>query len=157
MRVYSPEEQALVTEWSERWLKLSDLLIKAFSSAESPDLHDEITYISLRSWFLDHQDAFLRVFADLYEAAAVSAVTVDDDEFPDAEEVIGVEEHHWNPYQWFYREPDVFMMADDNSLLASVDPWVPHEGEVGDMRFSFEVTKAMMSKLRGWVSGNGKV
>ncbi len=156
-RNYSLEEQVLVIEWDHRWAKLSDLLIKAFSSSNPPDLHDEITYISLRSWLLEHQDAFLRVFSELYEAAAVSAVTVDGDEFRDPEEVIGVEGYSWNPYHWYYREPDIYRMAEDNRLLAGVDPWKSDEGEVGNMRFDFEVIEAMMAKLGEWVSGDGKV
>ncbi len=91
-RHYPIEEQALVSEWDDKWNKLSDLLIKTFSSSEPPTDNDEITYISLRSWFLEHQDAFLRVFADLYEAAVVSTVCVDGDEFVGIEEVVGVVE-----------------------------------------------------------------
>ncbi len=150
---YPIEEQALVNEWSERWLKLSNLLIKIFSSPDPPTDADEITCISLRSWFLEHQDAFLRVFADLYEAPVVSTVCADGDEFLDTEEMIGVEECHWNPYQWYYREPDIYRMGKDNGLLTGVDPWEPDEGEVGSMKFDFEVIKAMMARLRGWVSG----
>ena len=78
--------------------------------------------------------SFLEVFSDLYEAAVVSAVSVDGDESPDTQELIGVEEHHWNPYQWYYREPDLYRMAEDNRLLVGVDPWEPDEGEVGGMR-----------------------
>ncbi len=153
-RHYSLAEQTLVSEWSERWLKLSNLLIKVFSSSDPPTDTEEITFISLRAWFLDHQDAFLRVFADLYEAAVVSTVCADGDEFANAEEVVGVEECHWNPYRWYYREPDIYRMAEDNSLLVGVDSWEPDRDEAGSMRFDFEVTSAMMGKLRRWVSVN---
>ncbi|MCP4609773.1 MAG: hypothetical protein GY845_13785 [Planctomycetes bacterium] len=152
-RNYSLEEQTLVTEWSDKWNRLSHLLIKIFSSADPPTDTDEITYMSLRSWFLDHQDAFMRVFADLYEAAVVSAVSVDGDDCPDTEEVVGVEGYSWNPFQWYYREPDVYRMAEDNRLLASPDPWEPDTGEVGSMKFDFAVIEAMMTKLREWVQG----
>ncbi len=154
---YSLEEQTLVTEWGKQWAKLSELLITVFSSADPPTDTDEITYSNLHFWFLDHQDAFLRVFSDLYEAAVVSAVTVDGDEFLDIEEVIGVERYGWNPFQWYYREPDIYRMAEENGLLVGKDSWEPDEGEVGSMRFDFEVTSAMMGKLREWVLGNGKV
>ncbi len=97
------------------------------------------------------------MFAELYEAAVVSAVYTDSDEFLDTEEAIGVEECHWNPFHWYYREPDIFRMAEDNRLLTGVDPWEPDEGEVGSMRFSFAVIKAMTDKLRGWISGNDNV
>ncbi len=100
-RNYSLEEQTLVSEWGKQWAKFSELLTKTFSSADPPTDADEITYISLRSWFLEHQDAFLEVFSDLYEAAVVSVVGADGDEFLDTEEAIGVEEHHWNPFHWF--------------------------------------------------------
>ncbi len=156
-RNYSLEEQTLVSEWGDKWIRLSDLLIKTFSSADPPTDADEITYISLRSWFLEHQDAFLKVFSDLYEAPVVSVVCADGDEFASAEEAIGVEGYGWNPFQWYYREPDIYKMAQDNGLLASVDSWEPDKGEVGSMKFDFEVTKAMTTKLRGWVSGNDKV
>ncbi|MCP4608141.1 MAG: hypothetical protein GY845_05445 [Planctomycetes bacterium] len=48
-------------------------------------------------------------------------------------------------------------MGKDNGLLAGVDSWQPDKDEVGSMRFSFDVIKAMMGKLMGWVSGNDKV
>jgi hypothetical protein len=141
-------EQTLVTEWGEQWAKLSDLLTKTFSSSNPPTDTDEITYISLRSWLLDHQDAFLRVFSDLYEAAVVSAVCVDGGEFPDPEEMMEGEGYGWNPYHWYYREPDIYKMAEDNRLLTSLDSWEPNKDEVGDLRFTFEVIRAMMGKLK---------
>ena len=156
-RTYIPEEQLLVSVWNEQWDRLSELLIKVFSSSDPPDIYDEIMYVSLRSWFLEHQNGFLKVFADLYEAPVVYAVYDDSDELPDPEEAIDAEERHWNPFQWYYRESDIYQMAGDNKLLISADPWMPDESELAHMRFDFEVTKAMMIKIKRWVLGNNSV
>ena len=151
-RSYTPEERLLVSAWDDQWDRLSDLLIKVFSSTDLPDIYDEIVYVSLRSWFLEHQDEFLEVFAGLYEASVVSTVYDDSDEFPEPEEVNGAEVRHWNPFQWYYREQDIYMMAEENNLLGSTDPWEPNKFEVAYMRFDFSVTKSMMAKLRHSIS-----
>ena len=147
-RTYTPEEQSVVSEWDKNWAALSELLIKVFSSETPPDIYDEIDYTNLHFWFLEHEDAFLRVFSDLYEAPVVSAVSVDNDEVQDYEEAVGIEEHHWNPYRHYYPHQNLYELAQENGLLSHADPWEPDKDEVGYMRFDFAVTKAMLDRLQ---------
>lgn len=107
-KVYLPEKRALISDWNKRWAILTDLLIQIFTSPEPPGESLELQYLSLHFWFIEHQYEFLQVFADLYEGqAVVTDAYTNSEDSPDNTESAEIEEHHWNPYQWYYREMDL--------------------------------------------------
>ena len=72
-KLYSSVERELVFDWSDKWIKLIGLINEVTGTDGTPwspppptDL-EELQYLGLRFWFIDHQAQFVPLWEDFYE------------------------------------------------------------------------------------------
>jgi hypothetical protein len=133
-RLYSPAEANLVDDWAGKWLELIKLINEITGTNEPPwspphpTEMDEIRYISLRFWFLKHQQQFLPLWNDFCASQHLAGSHNDGDlsDFP--------EKYLENPFLYFYEPENLFQLAQQLGLLYGTDVWEPSESVAGMMR-----------------------
>lgn len=69
-RQYTESEQAFVSEWADKWRWFYGLIFKLLRTdiPTAPSAIDEISYQSLRSWFMENKISFLALWNDFCES-----------------------------------------------------------------------------------------
>lgn len=119
-------ERKLVDEWTEKWLALIELINNVTGIDEppfSPPLPteiDEITYQSLRFWFMDHEAQFVPLWKEFYESRDWHSLCQDiDEELP--------RKYVDNPFLFFYEPENLYRLAEHLDLQSGIDIWEPSE------------------------------
>lgn len=126
-RLYSPAERDLVDDWAGKWLELIKLINEITGTDEPswspppPTEMDEIRYMSLRFWFLKHQQQFLPLWNDFCASQhwAGSQNDGDPSDFP--------EKYLENPFLYFYEPEDFYQLAQQLELQSGTRIWEPSE------------------------------
>lgn len=133
-KLYSPAEADLVDDWADKWLQLIKLLNEATGthdpswSPPPPTEADEIQYMSLRLWFLNHQERFVPLWNDFCAARHRPDWRNNDDagEFPG--------KYLENPFLYFYEPENLYQLAQQLGLQSGTDLWEPSEYVARRMR-----------------------
>jgi hypothetical protein len=117
----------LVDDWAGKWLELIKLINEITGTDEPPwsppppTEMDEIRYMSLRFWFLKHQQQFLPLWNDFCASQYWAGSQNDGDlgDFP--------EKYLENPFLYFYEPEDSYQLAQQLELQSGTRIWEPSE------------------------------
>ena len=124
--LYSIENRGLVDEWAENWLALIKLINNVTGTDEPPWSPpppaeiDEITYQSLRFWFIDHEAQFLPLWKEFYESGGRYSPPQDVGED-------SPQKYLDNPFLFFYEPESLYRLAQHLDLQSGIDIWEPSE------------------------------
>lgn len=125
---YASAERKLLEEWTGKWLGLIDLINNVTGtdqppwSPPPPAEIDEISYQSLRFWFMDHEAQFLPLWKEFYESRDwYPAEPKDNDEEDLPQKYLG------NSFLFFYEPENLYHLAQQLDLQSGVDIWEPSE------------------------------
>ena len=120
-KLYSYSQCHLVTDWTVKWLELTDLLTGLIcsddpeSSPIPPTVAQEQEYQFFCCWFQNHQEDFLQIWAD-YELD----IEGNDPGYLEAGESIPT-----NPFSILYKSDDLYQLISDLCLQSGTSPWKP--------------------------------
>jgi hypothetical protein len=125
-KLYSIADYDLVDEWAGKWLALIEL-INSVTGTDQPPWSppppveiDEITYQSLRFWFMGHEAQFLPLWKRFDESRGWYFPRQDvGGDFP--------QKYLDNPFLFFYEPEDLCRLAQHLDLQGGVDIWEPSE------------------------------
>ena len=137
-RIYSPEEQDIVAAWYEKWLEFSGFLNEITGTNEPPysppipSDSDELNYIGLRFWFLEHEEEFVPLWKYYDTRIGCSAQNISVDDMIKISQID--DKYFYNPFRLFYEPKDLSHLAKSLEFQCSVDIWEPSEKEVHKAR-----------------------
>jgi len=147
-KLYSPEEADLVDDWADKWLELIKLINEATGTDEPPwsspppTEADEIQYLGLRLWFLNHQQQFVPLWKDFWPASQNNDGPGD---FP--------EQYLENPFLYFYEPENLYQLAQQLELQNGTDIWEPSEYVARMMRPLIIGMGRRMIEFLDWIDG----
>ncbi len=128
-KIYSNSDQDFTEEWVDRWSEFSHLIfallitdrpyVKPYFIPHPPTEDEQLKHKQLRTWFIEHAERLIPLWADYYEAKLVKLEADDDTPYI-----------HWlNPFAMFYEPENLYEMAHAIHLQNSRDVWKPNEAD----------------------------
>jgi len=146
------ESRDLVDEWVERWLALIEL-INNVTGAEGPLVSppppveiDEVTYQSLRLWFMGHEAQFVPLWKEFYGSRGWHLRRSEgngEDDCP--------QKYLDNPFLFFYEPEDLYCLAQQLDLQSGIDIWEPSEYRARMVRPIFIRLGELLLECLDWV------
>jgi hypothetical protein len=128
LKQYSPTEQEFIFQWVDRWFRLGKLIFKlmCFDSTPSPPPPtemDENSFLELRSWFIDNEDKFVKIWIDYYESHD-KALHLGGDE-----PGIITTSHKCllNPFSLYYSPENLYHLVKELDIQSETEIWDPSE------------------------------
>ncbi|OGN93757.1 MAG: hypothetical protein A2Z75_06605 [Chloroflexi bacterium RBG_13_50_10] len=150
--LHSVADYNLVDDWTDRWLALIELINSVTGSEEppfSPPLPaeiDEVTYQSLRFWFMDHEAQFLPLWKEFCENRDWHpSEPKDNDEEDLPQKYLG------NPFLFFYEPENLYHLAQQMDLQSGIDIWEPSEHRARMVRPVFVRLGELLLECLDWV------
>jgi hypothetical protein len=149
---YIQAERKLVDEWAEKWLAVIELINNVTGTDEppfSPPLPteiDEISYKSLRFWFMGHETQFVPLWKEFYESRDWHPPEPKDnseEDFP--------QKYLDNPFLFFYEPENLYCLAQHLDLQSGIDIWEPSEYRAKMVRPVFIRLGKLLLELLDWI------
>jgi len=139
-KLYSIENRDLLNDWIEEWYALIELINNVTGPDEPPStLSDELEYLCLRSWFIDHQRQFLPLWQDACESH-------------NWEYYHNRTDRAWKSFEYlglcFYESDNLYRLAQRLKLQSGIDIWEPSEGVTKTWRPFFLAMTELMTEFR---------
>ena len=151
-RLYSIKSCDLVDEWAEKWLALIELINNVTCTHEPPWSPpppaeiDEITYQSLRFWFMGHEAQFVPLWKEFYESHDLRTPKPKDDseeDFP--------KKYLDNPFPFFYEPENLYCLAQHLDLQSGIRIWEPSEYRARIIRPIFIRLGELLLEFLDWI------
>ena len=128
-KIYSNTDQEFTEEWVDRWFQFAHLIFallltdepctKPYFTPHAPTEDEQLKHQQLRSWFIEHAERLIPLWADYYEAKLGELKADDDTPYI-----------HWlNPFAVFYEPENLYEMANTIHLQKGRDVWEPNEAD----------------------------
>jgi len=150
---FTPQETDLVHTWVDQWLKLI-YLINRVTGTEDPPFSpppptalDEVEYMLLRSWLIEHEEGFLSLWRNFSDHMGLS----DDVEQRACIEEPAMEKCANNPFLYYYEPENLYGIAMQMDLQSSDVIWEPSEERAPAMRSLMIQTGKLLVKLPRWI------
>ena len=154
-KLYSSTDSDLVSDWTDRWLKLITLINNVTGTDEAPwspppptDL-DEIQYQGHRFWFLSHQAQFVPLWNDFYQCQEWASYQDYNEE--DTSDLEDLDEYRENPFLFFYKPENLFRLAQQLALQNGIDIWEPSEYRAVTIRTLMVRMGKIMIEFVDWI------
>ena len=125
---YSLIDKEFVFQWADHWFQLVDLIIQLVRtdrippSPPAPTELDEINYMRLHFWFIDHEPEFIPLWKDFYE-------TRDWALHPGHDELVDADENRYleNPFFFCYHPENLYELVRELDIQSGTRIWDPSE------------------------------
>ncbi len=147
-------------DWNDHWSELIHLIMDEIYSGENvrwslqPRTEaDELHYLMLRFWFIDHETYFLPIWRRFISCGGLDLIYVQDTKPGLVPEEINVIKSQYNPFRGYYEPPDLNMFARYLGARIGAPSWGPISHEVGARQYTiFELGRAT-DFCEQWVEG----
>jgi hypothetical protein len=128
MTSHSPIQKQLVCDWNDKWHELSQLVLGELFSTEEVDWSlqprtdiDELHYLRLRFWFVDHEAGFLSIWRGCVSCGSLESYQT---QYPGlTPEDITTIKNLDNPFSRYYEPDNLYQFANYLGAQIGVLRW----------------------------------